>query len=174
MHTRRARLAVSAQAARMGCWTGAWSGVLVSRPTRCRLGWLSQTASVSDPRFHNYQLVNISCKAWCSFAVPSWSLFPLIGWYFQRGSRRVFGSFNIRRGWRRGAQLDREFALYASHRRLWALPGGVCSWTGRLLSTPLAANFGPGPEAAAEGGPTRRGVCIPSLVSCCRLCLTFA
>ena len=39
--------------------------------------------------------------------------------------------------------------------------GGALSWTGSLLSTPLAANFRPAPEeGAAEGRPTRRGVCF--------------
>ena len=35
---------------------------IVSRSTRYRLGWLSRTASVSDPRFYDL-LVNISCNA---------------------------------------------------------------------------------------------------------------
>ena len=57
----RVRLAVSGQAARVGCWTGrggrhadldtrVWGGVSVRSPTRCRLGRLSRTAEVSDPR----------------------------------------------------------------------------------------------------------------------------
>ena len=53
------------------------------------------------------------------------------------------------------AQLEGQFALCASRRRLRAWPGGggggVCSWTGSLLSTPPAADFGPCPEEAAEG-----------------------
>ena len=58
-----------------------------------------------------------------------------------------------RRRWRE-ATLDREFALYASRRRL--RPGGgsggaPLSWTGSLLSTPPAADFGPGLEAAEKG-----------------------
>ena len=44
-----------------------------------------------------------------------------------------------------------RFALCASRRQLRAWPGGdvggVRSWTGSSLSTPLAANFRPGPEA---------------------------
>ena len=60
-----------------------------------------------------------------------------------------------RRGQRRRAQLDGEFAFYASRRRLRAWPGGdgrgALSWTGGLLSTPLAAVFGPGPQGAADG-----------------------
>ena len=67
-----------------------------------------------------------------------------------------------RMGRRRDAQLDGEFALYASRRRLRALPGGgsggLRSWMGSLLSTPLAADFGPGPEAAAEGSAAGLGV----------------
>ena len=75
--------------------------------------------------------------------------------------------------WRRqqrGAQLDGEFAFYASRHRLRAWPGaspevgggGVCSlsWTGSLLSTPLAADFGPGAEGAVEVSATGRGVCL--------------
>ena len=50
--------------------------------------------------------------------------------------------------------VDGAFAFYASRPRLRAWPragvGGV-SWTGSLLSTPLATNFGPGPERASEG-----------------------
>ena len=74
-----------------------------------------------------------------------------------------------RRQWR-GAQLDWELALDGSGSQLRAWPGGVpegcsagrgtCSQLGGGLA-PLAANFGPGwpgPEAAAEGRPTRRGV----------------
>ena len=53
-----------------------------------------------------------------------------------------------RRG--RGAQLDRKFAFSASRRQLRAWPGGggggVRRWTGSLLSTLLAVNFGLGPE----------------------------
>ena len=49
--------------------------------------------------------------------------------------------------------------MYASSSLLRAWPGGgsggARSWTGSLLCTPLAANFGPGPEAAAG-----RGVCF--------------
>ena len=49
-------------------------------------------------------------------------------------------------------------SLRLSPLRLRAWPGGggrrARSWTGSLLSTPLAADSGPGTEA--EGGPTRR------------------
>ena len=65
-----------------------------------------------------------------------------------------------RRGRREGAQPEGEFALHASRCLLRAWPGGgsggVRSWTGYLLCTPFATDFGPGPEAAAEGQPTRR------------------
>ena len=48
------------------------------------------------------------------------------------------------------------FVLYAFRRRLRAWPGegvgGAYSWTGTSLSTPLATNFGPGPDGAAGGG----------------------
>ena len=54
-----------------------------------------------------------------------------------------------------GGAAGRGVALYASRRRLWAWPGGgggrAHSWSGSLLSTPLAADSGPGPEAAEEG-----------------------
>ena len=61
-----------------------------------------------------------------------------------------------RRGWRRGAQLDAEFAFYASRRRLLAGPGdggggGALSWNESSLSAPLAADFGSGPEVATGG-----------------------
>ena len=52
---------------------------------------------------------------------------------------------------RRCAQLDRDFVLYASRRRLRAWPGGG-DRTGSLLSTPPAVDFGSGPEAAAAAG----------------------
>ena len=51
---------------------------------------------------------------------------------------------------RRVAQLDGEFAFYASRRRLRARPGGG-GRTGSLLSTPPAVDFGPGSEGAAAG-----------------------
>ena len=64
------------------------------------------------------------------------------------------------------AELNKEFAIYASHRRLQAWPGDggrggrrPRSWTGSLLFTQLAADFGPGPDAAEEGGGAGRGVC---------------
>ena len=69
----------------------------------------------------------------------------------------------------RGAQLDGEFAsrAYASGRRFGAgsEPVGGCSgsrrsWTGSLHPTPLAADFGPGSEGAAEGRAAGQGVCI--------------
>ena len=50
-----------------------------------------------------------------------------------------------RRGRRRGAQMDGESAVYASRHRLRAWPGGG-GRTGSLLSTPPAADFGPGPK----------------------------
>ena len=55
-----------------------------------------------------------------------------------------------RRGRRTGAQLDGEFALHASRRRLRAWPGGG-GRTESLLSTPPAVVFGPGSEGAAAG-----------------------
>ena len=69
-----------------------------------------------------------------------------------------------RRRRRRGAQLDGEFAFYASRRRLRPGPGPERrrerSWTGYLLSTPPAADFGPCPEGAAEGGAAGLGVAL--------------
>ena len=61
-----------------------------------------------------------------------------------------------RRQWRgRGAQLEGGVAFNASGPQLRAWPrggsGGVLSWTGSLLSTALAANFGPGPEGCLRG-----------------------
>ena len=37
------------------------------------------------------------------------------------------------------------------------------SWTGSLLSTPLAVDLWPGPDAAADGGDARRVVCFVRL-----------
>ena len=63
-----------------------------------------------------------------------------------------------RRRRRRGAQLDGAFAFYASRPDFWHGPEAAAKalvagrrWTGRLLSTPLAPDFGPGPERASEG-----------------------
>ena len=92
-----------------------------------------------------------------------------------------------------GAQLDGEFAFYASRRRLRAWPGGggPHSWTEIFLSTPLAAvfgigpaagrrgaqldeefcyaplatDFGPGPDGAARGRAGGRGVCFSTLLA---------
>ena len=50
----------------------------------------------------------------------------------------------------RGAQLDGEFAFYASRRRLRARPGRCCR-TGSLLSTPPAVDFWHGSEETAAG-----------------------
>ena len=52
------------------------------------------------------------------------------------------------RGPRRGLQLDGEFSLHVSRRRLRAWPGGGSGDV--RSSTPLAADLGPGPEWAAE------------------------
>ena len=75
---------------------------------------------------------------------------------------RALGLARSRR--QRGVQLDGAFASYASRPRLRAWPGGggggVRSWTESFLSTPLAANFGPGPEGAAEGGAAGPPVCF--------------
>ena len=60
--------------------------------------------------------------------------------------------------------MHRDISCHSSRRQLRAWPGGgvggVRSWTGNLLSTPLASNFGPGQEAAAEGRATARGTCF--------------
>ena len=67
------------------------------------------------------------------------------GVYFLCLSPQVTGlARKGRRRWLRWAQLDREFAFYASRR-------GLRSWTGSLLCTPLAAAIGPGPEPAVKG-----------------------
>ena len=61
-----------------------------------------------------------------------------------------------RRRWR-GAQLDGEFSTPLIANFGAAGPEGTGgartqgSWTGNLLSTPLATDFGPGPEGAGEG-----------------------
>ena len=74
---------------------------------------------------------------------------------WRRGARRYLESASLhlspltsglaRRGRRRSAELDGEFAFYNSRRRLRAWPGGsggggggVHSWTGSFLSLPLA------------------------------------
>ena len=116
---------------------------------------------------------------------------------------RPAGPGLVRRGRRRGAQLDWEFtvcflcfrrrrrawpggrattegcaagqgiAWYFSRRQLRARPGGggggavSLSWTGSLLSTPLAADFGPGP-GVAEGCAAGQGIPLHA-ASRCRL-----
>ena len=54
-----------------------------------------------------------------------------------------------------GSAAGRGICLHTSRRRLWAWPGGggggVHSWTGYLLRTPFAADFGPGLEARRRG-----------------------
>ena len=71
-----------------------------------------------------------------------------------------------RRVRRRGAhwQLDGESAFNASRRQLRALPGegggGALSWTGSSLSTPPAADVGPGPEEATEGCAAGQGIAL--------------
>ena len=61
-----------------------------------------------------------------------------------------------------GCAVNGEFAFYASCRRLRAWPGGggwrVRSWKGSSLPTPLASDFGPGPEGAAERRSAGRGI----------------
>ena len=70
----------------------------------------------------------------------------------------------LRPGPEAAAEGGAAFALHALRRRLRAWPGGdgggALSWTGSYLSMPLAADLGPGPEGAAEGRPSRRGVCV--------------
>ena len=62
-----------------------------------------------------------------------------------------------------------RFALYAFRRRRRALPGegvgGARSWTRNSLSTPLATDFGPGPDGAAGGRAAGRGVCFSTLLA---------
>ena len=61
----RARPAVIGQAARVSCWTGRGRRHVAEfskRLTRYRLGGLSRTVTVSDPRLQNL-LVNVSCNA---------------------------------------------------------------------------------------------------------------
>ena len=65
-----------------------------------------------------------------------------------------------RSGRRRGAQLDWESLCTPLAADFG--PGGGCgrgalSWTGRLLSTLPATDFGPGPKAAAEGCAAGQG-----------------
>ena len=90
---------------------------------------------------------------------PTPSTFRREGWpggggmgvRFLRLSPPTLGA--IRRGQRRGAQLDAEFAFYASRRRRWAQSGGggagVRSWTESSFPTPLAADLWPGSEGLA-------------------------
>ena len=81
-----------------------------------------------------------------------------LGVCFERLAPPTSGQYWRRQ--RRGTQLDVEFALYASRRRLRAWPGGGGggrrSWTGSLLSMPPAADFGPGLEEAAVGSAAGR------------------
>ena len=74
-----------------------------------------------------------------------------------------------RRRW--GAQLDGDIqvSFNFSRRRLRAWPGGgdggARSWTGNSLSTPLATDFGPGPDGAAGRRAAGRGVCFSMLLA---------
>ena len=71
----------------------------------------------------------------------------------------LYASRHRLRAWRRvrrrDAQLDWEFDFYASRRQRRAWPGGGGgqgrSWTGNSLCSPLAADFGPGPEERRRG-----------------------
>ena len=64
-----------------------------------------------------------------------------------------------------GAQLDGEFAFYASRCLLRAWPGGGWphSWTEIFLSTSLAADFGTGPEAGHRGVQLDEEFCFTPL-----------
>ena len=65
-----------------------------------------------------------------------------------------------------GRSAGQGVCFSASRRQLRVWPGrgggGVRRWTGSLLSTLLGANFGPAPEGAAEGRPTKRGASFSS------------
>ena len=65
------------------------------------------------------------------------------------------------------AQLDGEFASYASRRRPRAWPGGgePRSWTEIFLSTPLAADFGTGPEVGRRGAQLDEEFCHTPLAT---------
>ena len=62
-----------------------------------------------------------------------------------------------------------NFSLYACRSQLRAWPGGgdggARRWTGSLLSTPRAADIGPGTEGAAEGHVAGLGVSFLRLLS---------
>ena len=66
-----------------------------------------------------------------------------------------------------GAQLDGEFAFYASRRRLRAWPGGggPHSWTEIFLSTPLTAVSGIGPAAGRRGAQLDEEFCHAPLAT---------
>ena len=112
--------------------------------------WLSQERSASSPsRVLCYRLRLTSQEkknqAWKEVALhPPLSAGPAGSWPYGSGTG--------------GAPAAMPFAanaLYASRRQLRARPrgggGGALSWTGSLLSTPPAADFGPGPEGRRRG-----------------------
>ena len=68
-----------------------------------------------------------------------------------------------RRRRRRGAQLEGDISVHSSRRLPGGVGGGALSWIGSLLSTPLDADFEPGPEGAAVGRSAGRGVCFVRL-----------
>ena len=92
-----------------------------------------------------------------------------------------------RRGRRWGAQLEGDVSFHCSpptsglarrgRRRFRAWlgggGGGALIWTGSLLSTPLAADFVPGPEKASEGCAPGSWVAAP-LAVCHLLCTPLA
>ena len=74
------------------------------------------------------------------------------------------------RGRQRGAKLDGELLSTPLAADFGPGPEAAGRTAGRryffpLLSTPLAADFGPGPEASAEGRATGRGIRVPRLSS---------
>ena len=76
------------------------------------------------------------------------------------------------RGRRRGQAAGRgvRFLRLLCQLRAWPAgggggPGGVRSWTGILLPTPLAADFGPNPQGVEEGGAAGQRGWFPSPLS---------
>ena len=137
----------------MGCAAG--QGITLYTSRRRLRAWrrVRQRGAQLDGAFAFYSSRR-QLRAW-----PGGGNGGVRGWTGNHFVRLSLTSGQAPRRRRRVAQLDGEFAFYASRRRLRARTGGG-GRTGSLLSTPLAANFGPGQEEATEGCAAGQGIAL--------------